>query len=47
MEATREIARALAAEGLVHITQRGAVVDHEQPWRGPIRLKLATSGSKS
>ena len=40
MDATREVARALAADGLVQITQRGVVVDHTQPWRGPIRLRL-------
>ncbi len=41
MEATREEARALAAQGLLHITQRGRVLDHSKPWRGPIRLRLA------
>jgi hypothetical protein len=41
MEATREAARVLAGEGLIHVTQRGSVLDATQPWRGPVRLRLA------
>ena len=47
MEATRDVARALAAEGLLLVTQRGIVVDTTQLWRGPIRLKLTASNAKS
>ena len=42
MEATRDAARLLAAEGLVVVTQRGVTVPHDQPWRGPVRLQLAS-----
>ena len=41
MEATRDAARQLVAEGLVVVTQRGVAVPHDQPWRGPVRLQLA------
>jgi hypothetical protein len=40
MEATRVEARKLADEGIIHITQKGKVVDHSQPLKGPIRLSL-------
>ena len=40
MEATRDAARSLAAAGLVVVTQRGATLPHDQPWRGPVRLQL-------
>jgi hypothetical protein len=40
MEATREQARALASLGVIAITQKGLVVDHTGPLKGPIRLKL-------
>ena len=43
MEATRDVARQLAREGLVHITQRGSVLDPGKPWRGPIRLALVSA----
>ncbi len=39
MPTVRDAARALAATGLIEITQRGAVVDQERI-RGPIRLRL-------
>jgi hypothetical protein len=41
MDATREVARSLALDGLVQVTQRGAVLDPRAAWRGPIRLRLA------
>jgi len=41
MEATRDVARGLAAAQLVVVTQRGAAVPHDEPWRGPVRLQLA------
>lgn len=41
MEATREVARDLAHAGTVEITQNGAVLDPDQPWRGPVRIRLA------
>ena len=40
MEPTREVARRLAREGVLQITQRGqAVLDLDAPLRGPIRLR--------
>lgn len=39
MESVRTAARALAAEGLIEITQGGKAVD-PQNFRGPIRLRL-------
>jgi hypothetical protein len=41
METTREVARSLALDGLVQVTQRGALLDPQAAWRGPIRLRLA------
>jgi hypothetical protein len=37
---SRSIAFALARDGEVEITQRGAVVDPDQPARGPIRIRV-------
>lgn len=39
MEPTRRAARALARAGDVEITQRGAVLDPDGQWRGPIRIR--------
>ncbi|MET1074522.1 MAG: DUF3253 domain-containing protein [Umezawaea sp.] len=44
MDRTREIARDLARRGAVEITQRGEVLDVDEPWRGPIRIRSALSG---
>ena len=41
MEPAREAARALARAGEVEITQRGAVLDPEGAFRGPIRIRSA------
>ena len=38
---SRSIAFALARESDVEITQRGAVVDPDQPSRGPIRIRVS------
>ncbi|HEY4794012.1 MAG TPA: DUF3253 domain-containing protein [Mycobacterium sp.] len=38
---SRSIAFTLARDGDVEITQRGAVVDPEQPSRGPIRIRVS------
>jgi hypothetical protein len=38
-EQSRSIAFALARDGDVEITQRGAVVDPDRPSRGPIRIR--------
>ena len=38
---SRSIAFALARDGDVEITQRGAVVDPDQPSRGPIRVRVS------
>ena len=37
---SRSIAFALARDGEVEITQRGAAVDPQQPSRGPIRIRV-------
>jgi hypothetical protein len=40
MGPARAVARRLAGDGTIEILQRGAVVDPEGPWKGPIRLRL-------
>ncbi|KAG0626055.1 hypothetical protein M758_2G099300 [Ceratodon purpureus] len=40
MDVTREVARQLALDGRIEITQKGRAVDPEAPLRGPIRLRL-------
>jgi hypothetical protein len=40
---SRSIAFALARDGDVEITQRGAVVDPDRPARGPIRIRPTSS----
>jgi hypothetical protein len=35
----RDIARKLAREGEVEISQKGEVVDPDATWRGPIRIR--------
>jgi hypothetical protein len=47
MEATRDAARSLAAAGLVVVTQRGASLPHDQPWRGAVRLQLAAGAREA
>ena len=42
METTRSIAKQLAADGKIEITQKGNVVDPEN-FKGPIRLRLKTN----
>ena len=39
MDQARDIARALAKAGDVEITQRGEVLDPDETWRGPIRIR--------
>ncbi len=39
LQPAREAARELARSGEVLITQRGATVDPDGPWRGPIRIR--------
>lgn len=39
MGPVRDAARGLAREGRVEITQRGAAVDPDAAWRGPIRIR--------
>lgn len=39
MGPAREAARQLARAGEVEITQRGAVLDPDGDWRGPIRIR--------
>ena len=41
MEPARQAARELARAGEVEITQRGAVIDPDGDWRGPIRIRSA------
>ena len=37
--AARDVARELATAGEVEVTQKGARLDPEAPWKGPIRLR--------
>jgi hypothetical protein len=39
MDDARDIARRLAKNGDVEITQRGEVLDPDATWRGPIRIR--------
>ncbi|MDG4666706.1 DUF3253 domain-containing protein [Mycobacterium sp. 236(2023)] len=39
MDEARELARELAASGVVDIMQRGKVIDPQAQWRGPIRIR--------
>ncbi len=41
MDDARDTARSLARAGLVQITQRGAVLDPDADWRGPVRIRTA------
>jgi DNA-binding FadR family transcriptional regulator len=45
MTPVREAARVLARAGEVEITQKGAVVDPDGQWRGPIRIRATRAGS--
>ncbi len=38
MSDVREVARDLAAQGRLRVTQRGRPIDPHAPWRGPVRL---------
>jgi hypothetical protein len=40
LDQTRDVARELARAGEVEITQRGAVLDPDAHWRGPIRIRV-------
>ena len=39
MDDAREVARSLARDGTVEITQKGEVLDPDATWRGPIRIR--------
>lgn len=39
MDDARAVARELARDGDVEITQRGEVLDPDATWRGPIRIR--------
>ena len=41
MDEARDIARSLARDGEVVITQGGEVVDPDADWRGPIRIRTS------
>ena len=43
MPDARETARELANEGRVEITQKGKAIDPNEPWRGPIRIRIRRS----
>jgi len=43
MEPTRNVARRLAKQGLIVITQKGVPVKDVDNFKGPIRLKLPTA----
>jgi hypothetical protein len=40
LDEVRAIARHLARQGHVVVTQRGRRLEPDQPWRGPVRLRL-------
>jgi len=40
MDDARDVARALAREGLVDVTQKGDALDPDGTWRGPIRIRI-------
>ncbi|OBK73766.1 S-adenosylmethionine tRNA ribosyltransferase [Mycobacterium sp. 1274761.0] len=40
MDQARDVARELARQGDVEITQGGAVLDADAAWRGPIRIRI-------
>jgi uncharacterized protein DUF3253 len=40
MDDARDVARDLARGGDVEITQKGTVLDPDEPWRGPIRIRI-------
>ncbi|ANI40271.1 DUF3253 domain-containing protein [Mycolicibacterium vaccae] len=44
MTDARDLARELARSGAVEITQRGKVLDPDEDWRGPIRIRVRTDG---
>jgi len=46
MPAVRDAARSLARAGRIEVCQRGAVLDPDGEWRGPIRLRL-TAGAQA
>jgi hypothetical protein len=39
MEPVRDVVRELARAGEVEVTQRGAVLDPDGEWRGPVRIR--------
>lgn len=41
MDDARSVARALARDGRVEISQRGAVLDPDADWSGPVRIRAA------
>ena len=43
MEPARQVARALAEQGAVRITQGAAELDPAQPWKGPVRIRSASA----
>lgn len=43
MDDARDVARDLARAGEVEISQRGEVLDPDQPWRGPIRIRAISA----
>ena len=40
MDDARDIARQLARDGEVEITQKGSVLDPDSQWKGPIRIRV-------
>lgn len=43
LDEVRSVARDLADDGEVEITQRGAPIDPRSTWRGPVRIRRAAS----
>jgi hypothetical protein len=45
MDDARELARELARDGRLEITQNGEVVDPQSDWQGPIRIRVPSGAS--
>ena len=47
LQTARDVARTLAAEGQLEVTQRGVAIDPTGTWKGPVRLRLRLVGGQS
>ena len=47
MQPTRDAARSLVKEGRIDVMQKGNVIDVNEEYRGPIRLRLCLENDES